>query len=202
MQYKEERLTEEESLKLISKTIYEAKGYYYESGLLPLVYGFSVLICSLLQYMIETKSITFPFSPFYLLIPVFFLQALLQWRESRMTKARTFTNEVVEYVWVGFFLASFTAMSARFAGLDYLSISILLILMGFAAFLTGIISKFVVQAVSGFLCWVLAVLSFFMLNANIYLLLAAASVLIWIVPGFIMRISLEKPASGQMKRSI
>jgi hypothetical protein len=192
MQYDEKRLTEEESLMLISKTIHEAKSYYYESGLLPLVYGFSVLICSLLQYMIEVKSIAFPFSPFYLLIPVFFLQALLQWKESKKTKARTFTNEVVEYIWVGFFLASFTAMSARFAGLDYVSISILLILMGFAALLSGIVSKFTLQAVSGFLCWVLAVLSFFMLNADIYLLLATASVLIWIVPGFIMRTNLKK----------
>ncbi len=192
MQHEETALTEQESLKLISKTIHEAKGYYYASGMLALVYGFAVLICSLLLYMIAKDSITFPFHPFYLLIPVFFIQALIQIKENKKKKAKTFTDEIIEYVWVGFFLASLTAMCAGFVGLNYMSISIILILMGLAALLTGMISKFVYQGVSGILCWVLAIVSFFMLNQNIYLLLATASIIIWIIPGFIMRDQLRK----------
>ncbi|HRI21914.1 MAG TPA: hypothetical protein PLA68_13225, partial [Panacibacter sp.] len=70
----EKQLTEAESLKLISRTIYEAKGYFHETGIAVIVYGFSILICSVLTYLLETGIITFPFNPFYLFIPVFFIQ--------------------------------------------------------------------------------------------------------------------------------
>ncbi|HXL58958.1 MAG TPA: hypothetical protein VN958_21995 [Chitinophagaceae bacterium] len=37
-----------------------------------------------------------------------------------------------------------------------------------------------------------AVISFFMLNTNIYLLLAATAILVWIIPGFILNATFKK----------
>ena len=68
----ERELSNEESLKLINRMIYEAKGYFYESGIGGLVYGISIAICSLLTYFREKHILALPFDPFYLMAPIFF----------------------------------------------------------------------------------------------------------------------------------
>ncbi|CAN5126950.1 hypothetical protein BH11BAC6_BH11BAC6_17500 [soil metagenome] len=44
----EKQLSEKESLQLINRMINEAKGYFHESGFAALVYGFTILLCSIL----------------------------------------------------------------------------------------------------------------------------------------------------------
>jgi len=192
----EKQLSEKESLLLISRMIYEAKGYFYESGLSALVYGFTVVICSLLTYAVDKQMITFPFHPFYIFVPVFFIQAWIQYKEEKKKKAKTFTDEAIDYVWMGFFLSAIAAFSATIAGLGYIVISIILFLTGFAAFLTGMIAKFKYDIVVSFLVWLLGIISFFMLNPNIYLLLATAAILVWIIPGFILNVTFKKLHHG------
>ena len=84
----ENQLTEKESLNLINRMIHEAKGYFYESGISGLLYGFSVFICSVLSYFTEERIIQFPFHPFYLMIPVFFCAELgaIQRRKKEKSK--------------------------------------------------------------------------------------------------------------------
>lgn len=192
----EKQFTEQESLQLISRTIYEAKGYFYESGIVAIVYGFSVLICSILTYLMEKGIITFPFHPFYLFIPVFFVQSVIQYKEEKKKKAKTFTDEAIDFVWMGFFLSVLVSFTAIFAGIYYMPISIILLLSGFATFLTGMLSKFRYHTVCAFICWALTAVSFFMQNENIYLLLAASSVFVWFIPGFILNAFFKKQQHG------
>lgn len=189
-------MSEKESLQLIGRVIYEAKGYFYESGLSALVYGFTVVVCSLLTYAVDKQMITFPFHPFYIFVPVFFIQAWIQYKEEKKKKAKTFTDEAIDYVWMGFFLSAIAAFSASFAGLDYLIIPIILFLAGFATFLTGMIAKFKYHIVIAFIVWLLGIISFFMLNPAVYLLLAAAAILVWIIPGFILNETFKKLHHG------
>jgi hypothetical protein len=192
MNESEKELSSEESLKLINRMIYEAKGYFHESGIGVLIWGFGVLLCSLLTYAVDVKIISFPFSPFYLLVPVFFVQLWIQLRENKMKKARTFTDEAIDYVWMGYFLSAIAAFSANFAGITYMIITIVLFLTGFAAFVTGMIAKFNYHKISGVVCLLFASVSFFMQNAGIYLLLAITAVIVWIIPGFILNITFKK----------
>lgn len=192
----EKQLTEEESLKLISRTIYEAKGYFYETGIAAIIYGFSIIICSVLTYLLEKGIITFPFHPFYLFIPVFFAQSFIQYREEKKKKAKTFTDEAIDFVWSGFFLSVFVAFTAIFAGMNHIAISIILILTGFATFLTGMLAKFRYHIVCAFVCWVFACISFFVQDANIWLLLAITSVIVWVIPGFILNAKFKKQKNG------
>src|SRR6476659_138955 len=101
----EKKLSGEESLKLISRMIYEAKGYNAETGLGAIIYGFSILICTILAYLFELKKIDFPFHPFFLMTPVFFIQGWVQYKEEKKKKVKTFTDEAIDYVWTGFFLS-------------------------------------------------------------------------------------------------
>src|SRR3954449_6054702 len=107
----QDELSTEKSLKLINQMIYEARGYFHESGLSALVYGLSVFLCSLLAYAMAKGYLQLPFTPFWLLVPVFFIQAFIQMREEKKKKAKTFTDETIDYVWIGYFLAVIIAAS-------------------------------------------------------------------------------------------
>lgn len=182
----EKPLSEKESLQLINRMIHEAKGYYYESGIAALVYGFTILLCSILSWLNEKEIISFPFQAFYLLVPVFFIQSFIQMREERKKKAKTFTDETIDYVWMAYFLAVFATCCAAFAGFGYIIISIVLILTGFATFLTGMISKFRYHTFTSIVVWIIAAISFFFQNETAFLLLAAVAILTWIIPGFML----------------
>lgn len=188
----EQFFNERESLRMINRMIYEAKGYFYETGLSALVYGFSIFICSMLAYARDKNFISFPFSPFWMLVPIFFVQGYIQFREDKKKKAKTFTDEAIDYVWTGFFLAVFASFAGYFAGLSYGIFTIILFLTGFAAFLTGAIAKFKYDIYAGIVCWLFAIISFFMLNANIYLLLAITAIIVWVIPGFILHTTFKK----------
>ena len=188
----EKQLSGEASLKLINRMIYEAKGYFYESGLSGLIYGFSIMICVLLAWLDEKGIFVFPFNPFYLMTPVFFIQGWDQYKEEKKKKAKTFTDEAVDYVWLGYFLSVFAALCGNFANAGYIIIIIILFLTAFASFLTGLLTKFRYHVVCGIICMVLAIISFFVQSADIYLLLGVVVILVWLIPGFILRSIFKK----------
>ena len=192
MNESEKELTSEESLKLINRMIHEAKGYFHESGISALIWGFSILLCSLIAYAIDRNVFSFPFPPFYILVPIFFIQAWIGIRENKKKKAKTFTDEAIDYVWLGYFLSAIAACSANFAGITYMAVTIILYLTGFATFLTGMLAKFNYHKIAGVTCLLFASVSFFMQNPYIYLLLAFTAIMIWIIPGFILNITFKK----------
>jgi uncharacterized membrane protein len=188
----EKELSGEESLKLINRMIYEAKGYFYESGLSAIVYGFSTFICSVLTWFYAKGIIQFPFNPFLLMTPVFFIQAWIQYKEDKRKKVKTFTDEAIDYVWLGFFLSTIAALCGNFVNAGYIIVTIVLFLIAFAVFITGLISKFRYNTLCGIICLLIAIISFFIQNVNAYWLLAADSVLVWLIPGFILRRHFKK----------
>lgn len=181
---REKELSKEESIKLINRMIHEAKGYFSESGITALIYGFSLIVCALLAYLRDKNNITFPFHPFYLMLPVFFLQSWVYYKEEKKKKAKTFTDETIDYIWMGYFLSAIIA--GCFAGGSYIMIVIFLFLQGAAAFVTGMVTKFYYHVVAGIVCLLVAGVSIYVTDANIYLLFAACAVLTWVIPGFIL----------------
>jgi hypothetical protein len=93
---------------------------------------------------------------------------------------------------LGYFLSVFAALCGNFANAGYIVVTIILLLTAFASFLTGMITKFRYHIICGIVCMLIAAISFFMQNANIYLLLAALAVLVWLIPGFILRAHFKK----------
>lgn len=188
----EKQLTEKESLALISQMIYEGKAYFQESGAGSIAGGVGVVLCSVLAYAVA-KGTAFPFNPFYGLIPVFFLQVFFARKDERKKKAKTFTDEAVDFVWVGFFFSVVAVVIAGgFAGMGKTIVSVCLFLYSFAAFCTGAITRFRYMIFASVACLLLAAASLFFANEISYLLLALAATLVWIIPGFMMNAYLKK----------
>ena len=189
---KEEQLSAEESLQLINRMIFEARGYFHESGVSALIYGFTVVVCSVLTYLDDTTVLRLPFQPFFIMVPVFVLQVWMHFREEKNKKAKTFTDDAIDFLWMGFFLSVIISLTGFLAGAGYIVITIILFLAGFSAFVTGMIAKFRYHIISGCICLIMAAISFFIQQSMIYFLLAAAATIFWIIPGFMLRIHFRK----------
>jgi uncharacterized membrane protein len=90
-------------------------------------------------------------------------------------------------------------LCGNFVNAGYIIVTIILFLTGFAVFITGLISKFRYNVICGIICLVIAIISFFIQNVNIYLLLAADAVLVWLIPGFILRALLKNKNQADQK---
>lgn len=188
----DKQLTGEDSFKLINRMIYEARGYFYESGAVSIIYGISIFISCVLAWLFEKGMIGFPFHPLFLMAPVFFIQGWVQYKEEKHKKVKTFTDEAVGYVWTGYFLSVFAALCGNFVDAGFIIISIILLITAFASFVAGMLTKFWYHIVCGLICMLIAILSFFIQNANSYLLLAAIGLMVWLVPGLIFRVHFIK----------
>jgi hypothetical protein len=185
----EKQLSGEESLRLITKMISQAKNYYYESGLSALLWGFTNLICFTLAYLMDTvKGFSFPFNPFYLMGITFILQFYYDRKEARFKGTKSYLDEVHTYVWVAFGICVLIlTIVGAITNIGYIVLPLLLLFFGMPTFISGCISKFAPFIIGGIFCWILSIIAFLYKSEESLLLVAAGAGVAWIIPGFILR---------------
>jgi hypothetical protein len=185
----EANLSKEESLKLVTAMISQAKNAYYENGLGFLLWGFTNLLCFGLSYIAVTYTrFVLPFNPFYLMIITFALHVYFAKRERKYQKVKTFTDEANEYAWIAFGISMLIlTIAGAYANMGYLVLPVLLLLFGVPTFITGCVNKFRPLIWGAIICWILSIVSFVHKGNYALLLVAAGATAAWIIPGFILR---------------
>ena len=185
----EDSLNEKESLDLIAAMINKAKNKFSESGTLYLVWGITILICSVTQFVLgnllgykNTHYIWF------FTWAVYIYQAVFLFRKKKNLKVKTYTDEILGYVWICFiicfFIMIFILLYSRRFELIY---SAILVLYAIPTFLSGAILKVKPLIFGGVCCWALACISMFIPFDYHLLLISTAVLLAWIIPGLYLR---------------
>lgn len=182
------KMTEFESLQLITSMINKAKNGFRESGTMYLLWGWLIFCCCMLQFIamefFQYNLYFIWFSTWILLIyQIFFLR-----KKRKTRKVRTYTEEINGFVWLVFFIC---LMLLVFVGVQYKQFEMIdpmiLVLYGMPTFLSGVILKFRPLMIGAVCCWVLAIVSPFV-NTHIQLLLLAAGIAAaWIIPGYLLK---------------
>lgn len=185
----DKKISEEESLALITSMISQAKNYYYESGLGSLLWGFTNLICFTLSYLnAMVKGFRLPFNPFYLMIVTFIIHIYYSRKEKKHRKVKTLIDEVNSYVFTAFGICVLILTLAGAVGdIGYTTLPVLLLFFGLPTFITGCISKFKPFIIGGIICWLFSIITFIYKGYYANLLVAAGATAAWIIPGFILR---------------
>ena len=190
----EPRLNEENSLQLIESMINKAKNNFSESGSLYLLLGFVVFICSIVQFTGEYfYNYDDIYYVWYLTWIVVIYQAFFIARKRKVSKVRTYTEDIVKYVWICF-LCCITLMiyiliyQKAFWAID----PAILVLYGLPTFLSGIILKFKPLIIGAISCWLLSVISVFFENEFQVLFISLAVLIAWIIPGYLLRVKFKK----------
>lgn len=190
----EKDLSEKESMMLIASMINKAKNEVSENGFLYIIWGWVILICCVVQFLSD-QVFHYPqayyiwFSTYVVMI----FQIIYLVRKKKTGIAKTYTEEINGFVWIGFAVGAMLMVfiCSRFE-MPQLILPLLLVFYGMPTFLSGAILKFVPLMIGGVCCWILAVISTFTAFEYQIVLIAAAVILAWLIPGYLLQIKYKK----------
>lgn len=193
MQDKE--LSHEDSLKLIQGMMDVARNKINETGFHFLLWGFLVIAACLANYFLLLSGVGVQAHlvwPAMTLIgvPVAFLY---EYKKRKTERSRSKFDRIYAMVWLGFGITLFFSI--------YISVSkgvnpipFILVLVGLATFISGIIYRFTPLIIGACIFWISAVICVQISDLNQLLVDAAAIALGYLIPGLILWRKAKKEA--------
>jgi len=103
----EKKMTEQESLDLITNMIRKAKGSYHETGIGSLLWGTVVAIASFLTYFQRTYDFNIGFDIWLIVLAAIIPQIVISVREKRSTQVKKYEDDALNTVWLVFGISIF-----------------------------------------------------------------------------------------------
>jgi len=193
-----ENISPQQSLQVIQSMIETARNQISENGHLYLLWGWSVFFASIAQFILWYY---FSYEHHYLvwlgMWIVFIYQTIYLWKREKKKRIKTYSDELIGYVWIVFVILGFLIgflISRLPSGKEYYVFinPVILALYGMPTFLSGIILRFRPLVIGAVCCWALSIASTF-INSQFHLLLIPAAMLAaWIIPGYLLRSRYKK----------
>ncbi len=204
----ERKLTEKESLDLITQMINKAKESYHDTGMSAIMWGGVIAFCSLERLAEIHFGYKLPFDIYLLTLLAIIPQVFLSIKEKKERKIKSYDDIFLDYLWLGFGISIFLLIhitnsifgawepvsneyktlaghGASFHFYEFVA-PLFLILYGMPTFVTGAAFKFRPMLWGGILCWVCSVLAVYTSIKFDLLLTATSAVMAWLIPGIIM----------------
>lgn len=214
------KMTEQESLQLISQMINKAKGSYHDSGIGPILWGSVITVCSLVTFFKIKFHFDLPFDIWLLTLIAIIPQIFIVRREKKLNKARSHDETMMDYLWTCFGIAifilifinasiireltpvfeSYIEIKGARPAFNYSSFSnsFFLLLYGFPTIITGGYRNFKPMLYGGILCWVCCIISVYTTIDWDMLLTAIAAIGAWLIPGMILWNKNKKRTAGNV----
>ena len=194
----EEKFSPGQSLHVIQSMIEKAKNQFSENGHLYLLWGWVIFFCSITQFILlkfvqyEKHYYVWMICWIVVIYQIFYLV-----KKQKAQRVKTYTDKMMSSIWISFaILMMLVGFSIGETGKEnyYKLISpVFLAMYGVPTFLCGMFLRFRPLVIGGIGCWVLSVIAHFIPYDYQLLLLSAAMVIAWIIPGF----SLQKKYQQQ-----
>jgi hypothetical protein len=177
------------SLQLIDQMIKQAKNRISENGFLYLLWGWLILFCSLGHFvLLQAGWFTHPEVIWSVCWLAVIFQVIYLSKKKGKRTVKTYSENIIGFVWVSFGICIFILMFILAKRQAWNNMyPLLLMLYGLPTFLSGVVMQFRPLRLGGISCWILSVISLFLLPIYGLLLLAAAMITAWIIPGYLLR---------------
>jgi hypothetical protein len=184
---KQENLSEEESLAIITRMINQAKVNVNQGSFHLLLWGWIIFVASIAHFsLLKFSQMQNPQNVWLLVVPGFFISFIYGWRQGRNRKVSTYSGRIYMWIWLAFAIV-FVIMYAIFIDLGGGINSLILLMAGYATFLSGQVLRFKPLVAGGILFWVFAILAYVIGN-EYGLLITAVSVLTgYLIPGYLLK---------------
>ncbi len=183
----EKKMTNEESLELITRMISKAKNDYRDTGLTALFWGSIITFCALVTFFNYYLQWPFLRHIWFLALAAVIPQVILSKTERKAKKFKQHHDDLIGGIWISYVIAIFFLTYMDFV-IDIPNInSIFLILYGIPTFATGYGRGFKPMIIGGIACWVFSLLSLYTPFPYTMLYNAVAAQLAWFIPGLILR---------------
>lgn len=195
METKNENLSAQESLDLISSMISQAKGNVSRSSFYFLLWGWVIATCNFSMYFM----LKFSFYPDYasyvwlLILPTYLVMFLYGRKQEKDSVVKTHLDEISKWLWISM---AISILPVWFFGdkLNWMINAIVLMPIGAATFVSGIIIRFKPLQYGGILFWIAGIICYTLHPFDQILVGGIAVVLGYLIPGYMLRNQREKNA--------
>jgi len=189
---KDKILNEKESLELISRMIQNSQQKIKAgNGLTFLIFGYTTLFVSILVYYLLKTTHNNLYNLVWLGIPIIGFSFLYFLRKDKPKYSKTYIDRLINTVWTvigsSLFLVSFTAGFTRIPVL-----AILILLLGIATTITGLVIRFKPVVIGGILGMASFVLPFIMFGYEQALIYGVCVFVMMVIPGHILNYKASK----------
>ena len=221
----ENQLSEKESLELIGKMINSAKNNLQKgTGKIFLLWGYltaSVSMLNLLLLLLLPERINYHSywvwcaMPFGAICHMYLIRKI-----SAVGTVKTYIEQVLSYVWLAFSISVFTLVVSMLLAtipgsrgesgvFDFLNwihwifmIPYMLIIYGFALFVSGKAYRFKPLVIGSYVCWAMTILVFLLYDNHHFMELQLVALIISVIAGYIVPGHLlTKKENGNVQRS-
>ena len=189
--FDEREFSGRDSIQLIESMINKAKNQFDENGHLYLLWGWVVFFCSTSQFILlhflryERHYLVWLCTWLVVIYQVIYLS-----RKRKHARVRTYTDEIIGYVWLAFvismLLIAFILAKGGATKVYTIINPAFLALYGIPTVLSGVILRFTPLKIGGLCCWLLSVAATFLRYDYQLLMIAAAMLVAWIIPGYLL----------------
>jgi len=204
----EKKLTEQESLHLITMMINKAKDSYHDTGVGAMMWGAVIAVCSLVRLSELHFGYRLPFDIYLLTLAAIIPQIFITIKEKKERRVKSYDDAFIDYLWLGFGISIFllilisnnifnewgawtneykpeTGKGNSFGFYEFVA-PLFLMLYGMPTFVTGAACKFKPMMWGGLFCWVCCIVTIYT-SIKIDLILTALSAIVaWFIPGILM----------------
>jgi hypothetical protein len=184
-----ENFSPKDSLLLIDSMINQAKNRFTENGFLYLLWGWVILLSSVGHFvLIKLQLFKHPEMIWISTWLTIIYQVIYLVRRRKQETVKTYSEHIIGYVWMvfGISLGMISLILSKTNNWEMMN-PLLLMLYGMPTFLSGVIMRFTALKAGGIICWGLSVVAVMVAPVYVLLLLAAAVIAAWIVPGYLLR---------------
>lgn len=190
----DKKLSEIESLQLITNMITLAKGNANQSFFHIILWGWVIITISLLQYYLsQFTTIENPQIVWLLTFPAGLVSAIYGYREGKKEKSKSFIDSIYKWIWFAFIFSLIAILIISHRNPESIPIYILII-AGSATFLSGKVLQFSPLVWGGVAFWLWCFLAFILQTEYALLINAAAIFTGYIIPGYMLKNKLKKDA--------
>ena len=191
METEEKQLTQEESLRIIHEMISAAKNDVKADAFIFLLWGWLVFVASISQFILVKMNIPWNSVPWLLMPLGGIITIVYSIRAGKKDKTKTSITESLKYTWIAFSAALLIIMC--FNSMPFLQVlPCIMVLYGMGLFLSGGALRFKPLIFGGIFCWICAIAGFEVQNLYQLLILAAAVMGGYIIPGYLLKMNNRK----------
>lgn len=180
------------SIAIIEEMINKTKQRYSDSGFLFLLWGYFVVLAALLNYVLMKMENEYAFIGWAIFMPLGgLISTIYSFKEKNKPYVKTYSDDVMKYTWTAFgiLLAVILIFMGRLGLNTY---PLIMVAYGVPTFITGGVLKFKPLIFGALGSVIIGIVAFnFMFDVQL-LLLCAAIIVSYLIPGHLIRIQYLK----------
>jgi hypothetical protein len=192
-----ENLSPQESLALIQTMIDKTRNNMCNNSIYFLLWGWVTFVACIGQFLLKTViGYQQHYLVWLLVLPTAAISMYIGSKQQKQRRATSFVDDAMNYLWTGMGITFFVlSMILSKVGWGSPVFPFFIMLYGLGTFISGRFLKFTPLVVGGITAWVLAIASIYV-PYDYQLLCAAAAIMVsYIIPAYILRKTQEAPAN-------